>query len=117
MSVIRLWEDYVSAIKVMYECTRNVLRSATVAATAGVRHGAPSSCLLFTVYVDQLVRMLQRNIDVDGYLGKLHSLLLMDDTVILAASSERRLNKLNAVIDYCEEYGMVIHVKKTLGRG
>ena len=101
------------ALQAMYACTRSVLRSATIDATAGVRQGAPSSCLLFTVYMDQLVRMLRRSVGSDGFLGTLHSLLLMDDIVLLATSRDMCLRKLSVVMDFCHEYGMVLNEKKT----
>ena len=53
-----------------------------------MRQEAPSSCLLFTMYMDQLVRMLRRSVEQNGFLVALHTLLLMDDMVILAASEE-----------------------------
>ena len=37
----------------------------------------------------------------------------MDDTVILATSREMCIKKLDAVLNYCENYGMEINVKKT----
>lgn len=101
------------AIQAMYSCTKNVLRSATVEATVGVRQGAPSSCLFFCLYIDQLVRSIKRNVGTDGFLGTLHTLLLMDDMVILATSREMCLKKLNVVLDYCQEYGMVLNESKT----
>ncbi len=63
--------------------------------------------------MDQLVRMLKRNVDSDGFLQTLHSLLLMDDMVILATSRDMCLRKMNIVMDYCREYGMVLNEKKT----
>ncbi len=101
------------AIQAMYSCTQSVLRSATIDATVGVRQGSPSSCLLFTIYMDEVVRMINRCVDTDGFLGKLHTLLLMDDMVILATSKEMCVRKLTAVLDYCQEYGMVLNEKKT----
>ncbi len=38
------------------------------------------------VYMDEVVRMMKRNIGNDGFLGMLHTLLLMDDMVILATA-------------------------------
>ena len=72
-----------------------------------------SSCLLFTIYMDQLVRMLRRSVEPDEFIGALHTLLLMDDMVILATSRDTCLRKLNVVLDYCREYGMVLNEKKT----
>lgn len=48
--------------------------------------GAPSSCLLFTVYMDQMVKVLQHGAETDGFLGRLHNSLLMDDTVVLTVT-------------------------------
>lgn len=56
--------------------------------------------------------MLKRNVDPDGYLGDLHTLLLMDDMVILATSREKCLQKLADVLNYCREYMMVLNEKK-----
>ena len=39
------------AIQSMYSCTKNVLKTAVIDATIGVRQGAPSSCLLFIIYI------------------------------------------------------------------
>ena len=101
------------AIKAMYSCTRNLLRSAIISATVGVRQGAPSSCLLFIVYIDQMVRMLRREVAEDGFLGALHALLFMDDTVIIATSRQKCVEKMKIVLKYCNEYGMVLNSKKT----
>ena len=105
--------NMVRAIKAMYTCTKNVLNSAIVSATIGVRQGSPSSCLLFTIYVDQMVRKLKLEIGEDGFLSNLHALLLMDDTVLVSTSRDMCAKKLNVVLDYCDEYGMAINSKKT----
>merc|ERR1712121_627705 len=39
--------------------------------------------------------------------------MLMDDTVIMATSREKCLKKLEAVLNFCEEFGMAINEKKT----
>lgn len=93
----------------MYRCTRNVLKSATVESSVGMRQGASSSCLLFVIYINQIIRMLKDKIAIDGFLGTLHALLLMDDTVILATSRDMCIRKFRVVVDYCDDYGMVIN--------
>ena len=103
----------VRAIQAMYTCTKNVLKSAVIDATVGVRQGAPSSCLLFIVYIDVMVRMLKRAFISDGFLGALHALLLMDDTVVLATNRQMCEAKLRVIIQYCKEFGMIINGKKT----
>ena len=101
------------ALKNMYKTTYNVLNSISISSSSGVRQGAPTSCLLFITYVDKMVKMIKEAVPVDGFLGDLHVLMLMDDTVILATSIEMCIRKLNAVLDFCDNYGMEINVKKT----
>ena len=60
-----------------------------------------------------MLRMIKDRIVTDGFLGSLHALLLMDDTVILATSREMCSRKLDTVLNYCREYGMEINEKKT----
>ena len=101
------------AIQGMYRCTKNILKSAIVESSIGVRQGAPSSCLLFVIYIDKMVKMLKERIGNDGYLGAIHALLLMDDTVLVATSREMCTRKLEILLDFCSEYGMSVNVKKT----
>ncbi len=74
-------------LKAMYMCTKFVLRSAIICASAGVKQGAPLSCLLFVFYVDIMVKKI-RSYGPDGFLGLLHSLLLMDDTAVVSTSRQ-----------------------------
>ena len=101
------------AIQAMYTCTKNVLKSAIINANIGVRQGAPSSCLLFVIYIDEMIKMIRNSIAEDGFLGGLHALLLMDDTVIVATNRTMCEAKLKVVLKYCQEFGMSVNVKKT----
>ena len=101
------------AIRNMYKTTYNVLNSITISTSSGVRQGAPTSCLLFIVYVDKMIRMIKEAVPVDGFLGNLHALMLMDDTVILATSRDMCIKKMKVVLEYCRDYGMEINEKKT----
>ena len=60
-----------------------------------------------------MVKMLKNAINNDGFLGALHALLLMDDTVLLATNRDMCINKFKVVTQYCEEFGMSINAKKT----
>lgn len=97
----------------MYKSTKNILKSATINASIGVRQGAPSSCLLIVIYIDHMVRMIKRAVGDDGFLGMLHVLLLMDDAVIVATSREMCLKKMEIVNEFCRESGMKINETKT----
>ena len=60
-----------------------------------------------------MVRMIKQAISRDGFLGSLHTLLLMDDAVLLATNREMCLKKLAIVRQFCRESGMVLNEKKT----
>ena len=100
------------AIHKIYACTKSVLNSALILSTVGIRQGAPTSCLLFTIYLDKMVRMIKEGIGTDGFLGTMHTLLLMDDTVILSTSREMCMKKIGIMLDYCTSYGMIVNEKK-----
>ena len=100
------------AISGLYLNTKLILGTAIITATVGVRQGSPTSCLLFTLYVNELVRALKRKCDLDGFLSWLHCLLLMDDTVLLATSRQVAIQKAQVLIDYCKTSGMVINASK-----
>ena len=101
------------AIRAMYSCTKHILKSAVISASIGVRQGAPTSCILFIMYIDRMVRMLHEAVVSDVFLGSLSVLLLMDDAVILATNRTMCIKKLEVLRKYCNEYGMVINESKT----
>ena len=57
------------ALQVAYKCTKMLYRDVIIATNIGVKQGAPTSCLLFVLYIDNLVRMLKSSVDNDGLLG------------------------------------------------
>ena len=101
------------ALHKIYSCTKSVLKSATITSSIGIRQGAPTSCILFIIYIDKMIRMIKEKIGMDGFLGSMHTLLLMDDTVIVSTSRKKMEEKLDVLVEYCDTYGMVINEKKT----
>ena len=101
------------AIASMYKVTKSILGTAIISATIGVRQGSPTSCFLFVLFVNTLIRMIKERCPRDGFLGWLHVLMLMDDTVILATSRECLMSKLNILCDFCSSHGMMINEGKT----
>ena len=57
--------------------------------------------------------MVKAGFAEDGYLGSLHMLMLMDDTVLFATSKKKLIEKFQKCQDYCKQYGMSINQKKT----
>ena len=103
----------VVALMAMYRVTHSVIGTALVTATVGVRQGSPTSCLLFVIFVNDLIKMIRENCEDDGFLSWLHCLVLMDDTVILATTRTGMTHKLRVMKNYCNLYGMKINKKKT----
>ena len=79
----------------------------------GAKAEAPKAHLEGRPSTDEIIKMIKEKIGEDGYLGMLHALLMMDDTVILATSRVMCYRKLKILYEYCSEYGMVINEKKT----
>ena len=101
-----------AALMALYKSTLSILGAAIITSTIGVRQGSPTSCFLFVLFVDALIKRLKRCPD-DGWLKWLHCLMLMDDTVIFATSRERMAEKLAILESYCTEFGMVVNESKT----
>ena len=102
-----------SAIQAIYRSTKNILKTAIITSKIGIKQGGSSSGLLFVLYMDALAKMIKQACPNDGYLDSLHSLMLMDDTALLATSRESMLKRYDALVRFCEEYDMVINEDKT----
>ena len=102
-----------AALAALYSVTTSILGSTIINSNIGVRQGSPTSCLLFIIFVDVLIRRLKQICNDERFLGWLHVLMLMDDTVIIATSKEKLLKKLKILDGYCTEYGMVLNESKT----
>ena len=101
-----------AALTSMYTVTQFLLGTTLITAVLGVKQGSPSSCFLFILFVDELVRFMKLS-PPDGLLGWLHLLVLMDDTVIVASSHEKLCQKLEVLANWCNQSGMVINEDKT----
>ena len=82
------------ALVSMYTNTTNFLGSTVITSTLGVRQGSPTSCYLFIIFVDVLILLLKSRCSPEPILGWLQCLMLIDDTVILATSREKMMEKL-----------------------
>ena len=63
-----------SALITMYCVTRSILGTVIIAATIGVRQGSPTSCFLFTIFINVLIRKLKEQCHFDVFLQWLHCL-------------------------------------------
>ena len=101
------------ALVSMYSNTTNFLGATVITSTLGVRQGSPTSCYLFIIFVDVLILLWKSRCSPEPILGWLHSLMLMDDTIILATSREKMMEKLQLLDQYCIENGMRVNAAKT----
>ena len=84
--------------------------SANIYTNKGVKQESATSCILFVLYVD---RMIKEYFEMDGYLGALHILMLMDDTVLLSTSKQGLISKFKICQKYCKAYGIPVNLLKT----
>ncbi len=101
-----------AALVAMYRVTESVFGAAVMTASLDVRQGSPTSCLLFIVFMNELIRMLKEQCGSDGFLGSLHALVLMDDTVLLSTSKEGMINKVRILKTFRDGHGMIINENK-----
>ena len=101
------------AIAGMYQVTQSVVGTAVFSVAVGVRQGSPTSCLLFILYVNELIKLIKENCPDDGFLKWLHILMLMDDTVLLSTTRDRMKQKLALMKQYCNTYNMGVNLAKT----
>ena len=102
-----------AALVSMYRVTESIIGSAVVTATLGVRQGSSTSCFLFIIYVNELIKVMKEKCNPERFLGWLHVMVMMDDTVILATTRENMITKVEILEQFCEEYGMFVNNSKT----
>ena len=102
-----------AALASMYRVSYGIIGVSIVTCTIGVRQGSPTSCFLFTLYVNPLIRKLKEQCVFDDYLKWLHVLMLMDDTAILATTRKTCVEKVKILLDFCTVSGMKINESKT----
>ncbi len=101
------------AIIAMYHVTESIVGCAVVTSTVRVRQGLSTSCLLFIIYVDELIKVMKIRCQRETFIDWLHILLFMDDTVLFSASRSNIQRKLRILKEFCDEYGMKINAEKT----
>lgn len=103
---------FLGALQAATRLSTGVIGSSTFTATSGVKQGGCSSCPLFTCFIDTTIEAIAST-GPDGWLGSLHCLLLMDDTVVFATSRHKMEEKLRSLKSCVDRIGMVIHPRKS----
>ena len=81
-----------------------MIGTAVVTITLSVRQGSLTSCLLFIMFVNDLIK----GCEIDGFLAWVHILVLMDDSVFLSTFRGNMIKKITLLRNYCKENGMKI---------
>lgn len=102
------------ALAAMYRIANSVMGSAVIATTVGVRQGSHTSCILFILYVNEMIHMLKQRCPVDGFLAWLSVLVMVDDTVLLSTSRQGIETKIKILQEFCSFHGIIINDKKTI---
>lgn len=76
-----------AALVAMYHVTRSIIGTAIVTATVGVRQGSPTSCILFVLFINDVIKLLRENCEWDGFLSWFHALVLM---IAVSAGVDKR---------------------------
>ena len=63
------------ALVAMNQLIESMNGTAAVTLTPGARQGSPTSCLLFIVFVNDLIKMIKEGCEVDGFLAWVHTYL------------------------------------------
>ena len=102
-----------AALVAIYSKTDSVLGTVLIASMMGVRQGSPTSCILFIIFVNDLIKLIKETCEPDGFLSWMHLLVMMDDTVLLSTTRLGMLRKLKLLLDFCNRYGMRVNLTKT----
>ena len=91
------------AIKAMYSMTRCIIKSGKKLSEvfithSGIKQGAPSSVILFIIFMDEFIDIIRDTCVREQIIEVLHILLHADDTVVLSTDRTLFMKKCNTLI-------------------
>ena len=106
------------AIKYMYATTKCVLKagkklSEVFSSYSGIKQGAPSSVVLFVIFMDEFVDIVRQKCVTENILGMLHILLHADDTAVISTNAQLFIKKCNALLDAFKDKRVSLNLKKS----
>ena len=104
---------FLQAIQACYTHTSGIIGHESFTSATGVQQGASTSCSLFTFYIEPTIDAIG-SLGNDGWLGSLHGLILMVDTVLLATSRHMMEKKLHRLKNYIDKLGMIMNPSNTM---
>ena len=106
------------AIKNMYLVTNCVLKSFNKLSEVfntytGIKQGAPSSVVLFIIFMDDVINLLKTKCINEEVLQDLYSLFHADDTVVISMQRELFSHKCNVLLYGFKEKKLIINWSKS----
>ena len=78
----------------------------------GIRQGAPSSSILFIVFINDLIGYMKAHCIPEDILDTPHVLLHADDTIIISTSENSFLQKCNMMLNYFADNKLRLNLGK-----
>ena len=105
------------AIKAMYASTKCVIKSGNKLSNifstySGIKHCAPSSVILFIIFMDELIDIMREKYTRENIIGTLHILLHADDTITLSADRSLFIKKCHILMDAFKQKKVSLNMKK-----
>ena len=106
------------ALKGMYSCTRCVLKNAGKLSDvfftySGIKQGAPSSVILFIIFMDSVINILKEKCANEFIINSVHCLLHADDTLIMSLDFDNFINKCNVLVESFRRKKLSMNMSKS----
>ena len=104
-----MYSSVKSAIRYKKDITNNIISH------LGVKQGDPSSSLLFTIFVNDILANINTNLEGIFTIEEIKVFLIAyaDDQVLFSTSPTSLQSMLNDIEVYCNTWGLKINVNKT----
>ena len=79
----------------------------------GIRQGAPSSALLFIVFINDLIDFVQTRCIPEAIIDTMHILLHADNTIVLSTNVSLFIKKCNVLIEYFDINKLKLNLGKS----
>ena len=106
------------AIKAMYSTTKCIIKSGKKLSDvflthSGIKQGAPSSVILFIIFMDEFIDIVRGRCVREKIIESLHILLHADDTAVISTNRSLFINKCNTLLAAFKMKKVTLNLKKS----